>query len=143
MDELLINGENAYTTWGVRMGEGFLDVIGASASMKDFIENKSRLEHGKRVIINNPKVDEREITLSFTIESNSQSDYQAKKKAFFDELYKGVVDIQIPAKTELSEKFQPSLTSQIRQTEANSRHWFYCRVCECSKLGTLFFIPEL
>ena len=90
MDELLINGENAYTTWGVRMGEGFLDVIGASAPMKDFIENKSRLEHGKRV-------DEREISLSFTIESNSQSDYQAKKKAFFDELYKGVVDIQIPA----------------------------------------------
>ena len=46
MNELLINGENAYTTWGVRMGEGFLDVIGASAPMKDFIENKSRLEHG-------------------------------------------------------------------------------------------------
>lgn len=97
MNELLINGENAYTTWGVRMGEGFLDVIGASAPMKDFIENKSRLEHGKRVIINNPKVDEREITLSFTIEGNSQSDYQAKKKAFFEELYKGVVDIQVPA----------------------------------------------
>ena len=97
MDELLINGENAYTTWGVRMGEGFLDVIGASAPMKDFIENKSRLEHGKRVIINDPKVDEREITLSFTIEGSSQSDYQSKKKAFFDELYKGKVDIQVPA----------------------------------------------
>ena len=82
MNELLINGENAYTTWGVRMGEGFLDVIGASAPMKDFIENKSRLEHGKRVIINNPKVDEREITLSFTIEGNSQSDYQAKEESF-------------------------------------------------------------
>lgn len=80
MNELLINDENAYTTWGVRMGEGVLDAIGASAPMKDFIENKSRLEHGKRVIINNPKVDEREITLSFTIEGNSQSDYQAKKK---------------------------------------------------------------
>ena len=97
MNELLINGENAYTTWGVRMGDGFLDVLGASSLMKEFIENKSRLEHGKRVIINNPKVDEREITLSFTIEGNSQSDYQAKKKAFFDELYKGVVDIQVPA----------------------------------------------
>ena len=97
MDELLINGENAYTTWGVRMGEGFLDVIGASAPMKDFIENKSRLEPGKRVIINNPKVDEREITLSVTIEGNSQSDYQSKKKAFFNELYKGKVDIQVPA----------------------------------------------
>ena len=79
------------------MGEGFLDVLGASSPMKEFIENKSRLEHGKRVIINDPKIDEREITLSFTIEGNSQSDYQAKKKAFFEELYKGVVDIQVPA----------------------------------------------
>ena len=97
MNELLFNGDNAYTIWGVRMGDGFLDVLGASSPMKEFIENKSRLEHGKRVIINNPKVDEREITLSFTIEGNSQSDYQSKKKAFFDELYKGKIDIQVPA----------------------------------------------
>ena len=97
MVELIINNKDALKEWGVRMGEGFLDVIGASAPMKDFIENKSRLEHGKRVIINNPKVDEREITLSFTIEGSSQSDYQSKKKAFFDELYKGKVDIQVPA----------------------------------------------
>lgn len=97
MSDLLINTQDAYTTWGGRMGEGFLDVLGASSPMKEFIENKSRLEHGKRVIINDPKIDEREITLSFTIEGNSQSDYQAKKKAFFEELYKGVVDIQVPA----------------------------------------------
>ena len=97
MSDLLINTQDAYTTWGVRMGEGFLDVLGASSPMKEFIENKSRLEHGKRVIINDTKIDEREITLSFTIEGNSQSDYQAKKKAFFEELYKGVVDIQVPA----------------------------------------------
>lgn len=97
MSDLLINTQDAYTTWGVRMGEGFLDVLGASSPMKEFIENKSRLEHGKRVIINDPKIDEREITLSFTIEGNSQSDCQAKKKAFFEELYKGVVDIQVPA----------------------------------------------
>lgn len=96
-NELLINNKDAYTTWGVRMGDNFLDVIGASAPMKDFIENKSRLEHGKRVIVNNPKLDEREITLSFTIEGSSLSDYQEKKKAFFEELYKGAVDIQVPA----------------------------------------------
>ena len=70
MSDLLINTQDAYTTWGVRMGEGFLDVLGASSPMKEFIENKSRLEHGKRVIINDPKIDEREITLSFTIEGN-------------------------------------------------------------------------
>lgn len=100
MNELLINNKDAYTTWGVRMGDDFLDVIGASVPLKDFIENKSRLEHGKQVIINNPKVDEREITLSFTIEGNSCLDYQVKKKAFFDELYKGRVDIQVPVNSD-------------------------------------------
>ncbi|WP_294590832.1 hypothetical protein [uncultured Bacteroides sp.] len=96
-NELIINNKDAYATWGVRMGDNFLDVLGASSPMKEFIENKSRLEHGKRVIINDPKIDEREITLSFTIEGSSQFDYQSKKKAFFDELYKGKVDIQVPA----------------------------------------------
>lgn len=96
MADLLINNKDTFATWGVRMGDGFLDIIGAAVPLKEFIENKSRLEHGKRVIINNPRVDEREITLSFTIEGSSQSDYQAKKKAFFEELYKGAVDIQVP-----------------------------------------------
>lgn len=97
MTDLLINEKDAFATWGVRMSDGFLDSLGASAPMKEFIENKSRLEHGKRVIINDPKIDEREITLSFTIEGSSQSDYQSKKKTFFDELYKGAVNIQVPA----------------------------------------------
>lgn len=95
-NELLINGKDAYATWGVRMGDGFLDVIGASSPMKEFIENKSRLEHGKRVIINDPKLDERDITITFTIEAKSKSDYKAKKKSFYEELYKGKVAIQIP-----------------------------------------------
>ncbi len=94
--DLLINGKDAYSTWGVRMGDKFLDTIGASAPLKEFIENKSRLEHGKRVIMNDPKLDERDITLTFTIEGKSKSDYQAKKKAFYAELYKGSVDIQVP-----------------------------------------------
>lgn len=97
MADLLINGRDAFQVWGVRMGDNFLDSLGASVPMKEFIENKSRLEHGKRIITTNPKLDEREITLAFTIEGNSQSDYQTKKKAFFEELYKGVIDIQIPA----------------------------------------------
>ncbi len=97
MNDLLINNKDAYTTWGVRMGDGFLDAIGAAVPMKELIENKSRLEHGKRVITSNPKLDEREITLSFTIEGNTKADYQVKKKAFFDELYKCAVDIQIPS----------------------------------------------
>ena len=95
--DLLINGKDAFSTWGVRMGDGFLDAIDGFNLMKDYIENESRLEHGKRVITDNAKVDSREITLQFTIEGSSESDYRTKKKAFQTELEKGAVSIKIPA----------------------------------------------
>lgn len=79
------------------MGDGFLDAIDGFNQMKDYIENESRLEHGKRVITDNAKVDSREITLQFTIEGSSESDYRSKKKAFQTELEKGAVSIKIPA----------------------------------------------
>ena len=88
MAELIINGREALKEWGVRMGDNFLDVLGAPVPLKEFIENKSRLEHGKQVLMDNPKLDERELTLVFTVE--------AKKTAFYEELYKGKIDIQIP-----------------------------------------------
>ena len=95
--DLIINSKDAWTTWGVRMGDGFLDAIDGFNEMKDYIENESRLEHGKRVITDNAKVDSREITLQFTIEGGSESDYRTKKKAFQTELEKGVVSIKVPA----------------------------------------------
>ena len=45
MAELIINGREALKEWGVRMGDNFLDVLGAPVPLKEFIENKSRLEH--------------------------------------------------------------------------------------------------
>ena len=94
--DLFINGMDAWVMWGVSMGDGFLDTIDGFNEMKDYIENESRLEHGKRVITDNAKVASREITLQFTIEGSSKSDYRAKKKAFQTELEKGMVTIKIP-----------------------------------------------
>ena len=94
--DLIINGKDAFSTWGVRMGDGFLDAIDGFNQMKDYIENESRLEHGKRVITDNVKVDSREITLQFTIEGNSESDYRTKKKAFQTEMEKGAINIKVP-----------------------------------------------
>ena len=94
--DLFINGKDALETWGARMGDGFLDAIDGFNQMKDYIENESRLEHGKRVITDNARVDSREITLQFTIEGDSESDYRTKKKAFQTELEKGAVSIKIP-----------------------------------------------
>lgn len=94
--DLFINGKDALETWGARMGDSFLDSIDGFNEMKDYIENESRLEHGKRVITDNAKVDSREITLQFTIEGSSESDYRIKKKAFQKELEKGAVNIKVP-----------------------------------------------
>lgn len=95
--ELFINGKDAWTTWGVKMGEGFLDAIDAPLQMKEYIENESRLEDGKRVITSNAKVASREITLGFTITGTSEEDYRAKKKAFEAELRAGSFTVNIPA----------------------------------------------
>ena len=95
--DLIINRKDAWTTWGVRMGDDFLNVIDGFNEMKDYIENESRLEHGKRMITDNAKVASREITLQFTIEGSSEGDYRSKKKAFQTELEKGAVNIKVPA----------------------------------------------
>lgn len=95
--ELYINGKDAWTTWGVNMGEGFIDALDAPLPMKDYIENESRLEHGKRVITDNARVDSRDITLGFTITGTSESDYRTKKSAFQAELQKGSFTVRIPA----------------------------------------------
>lgn len=94
--DLFINGKDAWSTWGVRMGDSFLDAIDGFNQMKDYIEDESRLEHGKRIITENAKVASREITLQFTIEGNSEGDYRTKKKSFQSELEKGAVNIKIP-----------------------------------------------
>lgn len=94
--ELYINGKDAWVTWGVNMGDGFLDALDAPLQMKEYIENESRLEHGKRMITANAKVDSREITLGFTIMGTSESDYRTKRKAFLSELQAGAFTVKVP-----------------------------------------------
>ena len=49
-DELRINGKDAYTTWGISMDNNALSELMTPSSNKTFIENESRLEHGKRAV---------------------------------------------------------------------------------------------
>lgn len=95
--DLYINGKDAWSTWGVNMGDGFLDAIDGFAPMKDYIENDSRLEDGKRIIVTNPRVASREITLRFTIQGDTVSNFRINRRAFEEELRQEKVDIYIPA----------------------------------------------
>lgn len=96
--DLFINGKDAFKTWGVNMGDGFLENIYSPVPMKEVIENKSRLEDGKRVILDDRKIDERELNLTFTLAGESQADYMSKYKAFVAEISApGDITIKVPA----------------------------------------------
>ena len=95
--ELFINGKDAWQEWGVNMGEGFLGAIDSFVPMKEVIENDSRLEHGKRVLVYNPKMASREMTLHFTVKGNSETDFRVKRRAFEQELQKVKVEVVVPA----------------------------------------------
>ena len=95
--ELFINGKDAWNEWGVQMGNGFLDSLDGFFKMKPYIESNSRLEHGKKIITSNAKVDSRDITLDFTITGMSESDYRSKKKAFQLELQAGSFTLKVPS----------------------------------------------
>ena len=94
--DLIINNKDAWGTWGVRMGDNFIDTIDAPADMKDYIENESRAKNGKQILIGSSKVASRQLTLTFTITGDSQDDYRSKKNAFINELQGGSVEIKIP-----------------------------------------------
>lgn len=94
--DLYINGKDAWTEWGVNMGDGFLDAVDGFAPLKEFIENESRAEHGKRVIVTSPKVASRDLTLHFTLKGETEADYRMKRNAFEAELLKGLVAVKVP-----------------------------------------------
>lgn len=95
--DLLINNWDAFLVWGVNMGDGFIESLYTPLPMKDVIENKSRLQNGKKVIIENRKVDERDLTLTFTLKGDSPSDYTVKYSSFLNEITKGEFTIKVPA----------------------------------------------
>ncbi len=96
LGDLYINGNDAWGTYRVAMGEGFIQTLLTPAGNKDFIENESRLENGKRVVFNNPKVASRDLTLTFNIHGDTQEEYMLNYKAFVTVLQQGKVVLRVP-----------------------------------------------
>lgn len=96
-----INGKDAFNTWGIVLDSTALSALMTPAPQKELIENKSRLEHGKRVITSNPKVDERELSLTFSLHADTETAFFAKYESFCNELSQSVLRIQT--------KFQPGV----------------------------------
>ena len=100
-EELFINGKDAYTTWGISMDDTALSALMTPAPNKEFIENKSRMEHGKRVITADPKKDERDLTLQINLTAPDKDTFFARYDSFCNELDKGILEIKT--------KYQPNI----------------------------------
>lgn len=92
--ELYINGQDAYTVWGVSLEDGSEDKLMLAAPVKDYISNSSRTENGKRVLTGNVKIDERDVTVVFCFVNNKTA-FVTRYNSFVTELYKGAVTLRV------------------------------------------------
>lgn len=103
--QLFINNKDAYTTWGISMDTSSLSALMTPAPNKEFIENSSRLEHGKRIISSNPKVDARDITLTINLTAKNEQQFFDRYLSFCSELETGVLNIKT--------SFQPNVVYKM------------------------------
>ena len=89
-----INEKDAFKTWGVFLQEGAEGKLLLPANNKPIVTNKSRLEHGKRVVIDEIYIDERDVILTFCIQANSRVEFKQKYKSFVEELRKGLTRLE-------------------------------------------------
>lgn len=99
--ELYINGKDAYETWGISLTDGSISALMTPPPMKSIIENKSRAEHGKRVVNNMPKVDERSLSLDVHFSANTREEFFSRYESFCKELATGSLEIRT--------KYQPTV----------------------------------
>lgn len=99
--ELFINGKDAYKEWGISLDDTALSALMTPVPNKEFVENKSRLEHGKRVVAANPKKDERNLTLQINLTAPDKDAFFARYDSFCNELATGVLEIRT--------KYQPQI----------------------------------
>lgn len=69
---------DAYKEFGMSLDESALSALMTPPPNKACIENSSRLEHGKRVINNNPKIDSRSVTLTFNLTAKDVTEFMQR-----------------------------------------------------------------
>lgn len=87
-----------YIQWGVSFTETSLSAIVTPAPNKEAVENKSRLQNGKRVIRNSAyvKKDERDVNVEMHIAATDEQDFWDKYDRFCDNVLDyGFLDIKI------------------------------------------------
>lgn len=92
--ELFFNDIDTYIEYGLSMTTGGLSALMTPPPNKELIENRSRLEHGKRVVVENVKVDERDLNLPVHITAKNQSEFFERYSKLCALLAEGKIEIK-------------------------------------------------
>lgn len=102
--DFIINGQDAYTVFGITAEDGFVDALLMPPPKKEYLSNSSRLKVGETVDNSNSKFDKRTgITLPVRVEGFGLTDaakkasYLAHVKLFYAELAKDKFDVAVPS----------------------------------------------
>lgn len=85
MITITINGVSA-SRYGLILSNGGLSALHKPAPMKPFIQSKSRLQHGSRILVNNPKYDERTLILPVVITAPDEATFISRYNLFCSEI---------------------------------------------------------
>ncbi len=112
-----INKKDAFIYWGVILSDSATNALRTPAPMKENVENKSRLEHGKRVVYgtDTARVDERDLTLVVYIRAANQTQFDERFDSFIEELQKGRIEIEIASRPGIVYRCDYNSASQFSQ----------------------------
>ena len=113
--ELFINGKDAYTEYGMSLEDGAISALLTPPSLKEFVENESRIENGKKIIVGYPVYDARDISLAFHIVAPTKEAFFAKYQALCAVLQKGIVKIKTKYQVDTVYKFVYNSCTQFSQ----------------------------
>ena len=111
IDGLLINGQNAFETYGAIMGDDFLNALDAPAGLKEMLSFDSRTQNGKDYLLMAAdgtaytKFAARDLTLKFRLFGTDsgtlaqrQASLQTRKRSLLDVFCSGdLVAVNVPA----------------------------------------------
>lgn len=108
--KLFINGVDAWTQWGVFLEYGSYDRLLSGENIKPYTENTSRSIDGKQVLIKNPRIEDRDVTLVFCFAQRT-TPFLARLQSFKNTLINGKV---IGGKIHPIDMFIPELEMTFR-----------------------------
>lgn len=96
---LIINGKDARSEWGVVTTTNTLSTLLAPAPMKEYPAFNSRLEHGTRTDTSAPRLAQRDLNLEIQMTAKSPEDFYRQLAGLTAELQKGSFTLQTTDRT--------------------------------------------